>query len=95
MNRELGANIDLSRFAHRALWNAAEQRIEMHLVSDRDQVLSLGGRTFAFAKGETIHTENAHKYSVEAFTTLAREAGWNVARAWESEAPEYALLLLR
>jgi dimethylhistidine N-methyltransferase len=95
MNRELGANIDLSRFAHRALWNAAEQRIEMHLLSDRDQVLSLGGRSFAFAKGDTIHTENAHKYSVEGFTALAREAGWNVARAWESEAPEYALLLLR
>jgi dimethylhistidine N-methyltransferase len=94
INRELGADFDLDAFAHRAVWNAEESRMEMHLVSLRDQQVRVGGRVYGFAAGETIHTENSYKFTVEGFTALAREAGWTLTRDWVSDQPAFALALL-
>ena len=81
-NRELGADFDLDGFRHEARFNGAESRIEMHLVSERAQTVRLLGRSFAFRPGESIHTENSHKYTVEAFQALSRDAGWAPRRVW-------------
>ncbi|MGD0635773.1 MAG: L-histidine N(alpha)-methyltransferase [Beijerinckiaceae bacterium] len=75
-NRELGADFNLAAFEHEAIFNTRMSRIEMHLVSTRRQSVSLLGRRFDFRPGETIHTENSHKYSVREFQDLARGAGW-------------------
>ena len=84
-NRELGADFDLDGFKHEAIFNAAKSRIEMHLVSTRPQTVSLLGRQFDFRPGESIHTENSHKYSVADFGALARSAGWTPRRVWTDE----------
>jgi dimethylhistidine N-methyltransferase len=95
INRELGGDFDLDRFAHRAVWNAAASRIEMHLESLADQTVTVLGRAFRFAAGETIHTENSCKFTVEGFAALAESAGWRLHRAWRAEAPAFAVVLLR
>ena len=95
INRRLDSDIDLTAFAHRAIWNAEKSRIEMHLVSACDQTLSIAGENFDLKESETIHTENAHKYTVEGFTALAHEAGWATEKTWQSEAPAFAVFLLR
>src|SRR5262249_50858480 len=82
INRELGADFDPEGFAHLAIYNEALGRIEMHLRSLRAQVVSIAGRRIAFAKGETIHTENSHKYTVEEFYVLAANAGWRPEEVW-------------
>jgi dimethylhistidine N-methyltransferase len=82
-NRELGADFDPALFAHRAFYDAARGRIEMHLVSRKAQRVSLLGRSFPFAAGESIHTENSYKYTVEGFTALAQEAGWQSAAVFQ------------
>ncbi|MGP3698806.1 L-histidine N(alpha)-methyltransferase [Rhodobacter sp. NSM] len=79
MNREIGADFDTDRFAHRAIWNAGKARIEMHLESLADQSVRIGPRDIRFAKGETIHTENSHKFSEESFSTQAEQSGWTLA----------------
>jgi len=81
-NRELGADFDLEQFAHSAFYNAPMRRIEMHLVSLKDQRVHLGGREFAFAEGESLHTENSHKFTVESLRALAIEAGFTPGRVW-------------
>ncbi len=81
-NRELGADFDLDGFVHEAIFNAEKSRIEMHLVSRQAQTVSLLGKRFAFRPGETIHTENSHKYTVAAFQALAGQAGWAARREW-------------
>lgn len=82
INRELSGNFDLDAFEHEARWMPRERRIEMHLVSRRDQVASVAGRRFAFRRGESICTEYSHKYTLESFARLAAEAGWRVERVW-------------
>ena len=82
INRELGANFDLAAFAHRAFYNCAQSRIEMHLVSTRRQEVRVRGTTVAFGAGETIHTENSYKYTIASFEALARCAGWLPLKAW-------------
>ncbi len=82
INRELGADFDLDGFAHHAIYDEAKQRIEMHLVSNRRQRVRVGGATISFVPGETIHTESSHKYSVDGFRALARDAGWNSVGHW-------------
>jgi dimethylhistidine N-methyltransferase len=81
-NRELDANFDLDAFAHYAFYNPGQQRIEMHLMSLASQCVSLCGRRIFFAEGETIHTENSYKYTVEGFTALAEEAGFVSRKVW-------------
>jgi dimethylhistidine N-methyltransferase len=94
INRELGGTFDPEAFAHKAVWNAEESRIEMHLESTRDQIVMVGDYGFRFAAGETIHTENSHKYRPEAFEAIARRAGWSVAQRWVSEEPTFAVYAL-
>ncbi len=94
INRELGADFDLGAFAHRAIWNTGESRIEMHLESLRDQRVRVAGSVFAFAKGETIHTENSAKFTVERFAALAQTAGWTLETSWLSEEPAFAVVSL-
>jgi dimethylhistidine N-methyltransferase len=94
LNREAGANFALSQFRHQAVWNDAESRIEMHLVSQVTQTVQLGGSSVSFEAGETIHTENSYKHSIEAMRVLAREAGWVPAQVWTDKAQMFALYAL-
>ena len=82
INRELGADFDRAAFRHRAFYDAALGRIEMHLVSLKEQRVAISGRTFRFRAGETIHTENSYKYSVIEFQDLARGAGCVPVHCW-------------
>jgi dimethylhistidine N-methyltransferase len=82
INRELGADFDLAAFRHRAFWNEVDGRVEMHLESLAHQVVSVAGRAFRFARGETIHTENSYKYTLERFARLADGAGLAVRQVW-------------
>jgi uncharacterized SAM-dependent methyltransferase len=95
MNRELGGDFDLASFRHRAFYNAASNRIEMHLESLRDQTIRVAGRNFSFAKGETIHTENSYKYTVESFRALARDADWRPVATWTDESDYFAVHMLK
>jgi dimethylhistidine N-methyltransferase len=95
MNRELGGTFDLEAFAHKAVWNAAESRIEMHLESLVDQDVQVAGGAFSFRKGETLHTENSYKFTIEGFARLAEAAGWKLEREWRSTTPAFAVVLLR
>jgi L-histidine N-alpha-methyltransferase len=94
INRELGADIDIEHFAHRAYYNAAQGRIEMHLVSRRDQVVRVGGMPFFFAAGESIHTENSYKYSLPALNDLAETGGIAVERVWTDERHYFSVAYL-
>lgn len=82
LNRDLGANFDVDAFAHRAHWNAERSRIEMHLVSLRDQVVDVDGEAIAFAPGETIWTESSYKYDEAMLVRLVGGAGFRVTRLW-------------
>ncbi len=82
INRELGANFDLAAFEHHALYNAERHRIEMHLASTKRQKVRIGDTTIDFRAGETIHTENSYKYSIESFQALANGAGWSPLKVW-------------
>lgn len=95
INRELGADFDCAAFDHRAFWNAADGRVEMHLVSRRAQVVNLAGRRIPFARGESIHTENSHKYDLAGFAALARSAGFDVEQTWTDPARLFSVQLLR
>lgn len=95
INRELEGDFDLEAFEHRAIWNAAESRIEMHLVSRKDQVAHAAGRVFRFAAGETIHTENSYKFTIERMAALAAASGWKLEQRWLSEDPAFGMVLLR
>jgi dimethylhistidine N-methyltransferase len=82
INRELGADFDLGAFEHHALYNTQHNRIEMHLASTRRQKVRLNGTTVDFRAGETIHTENSYKYTIESFQALARGSGWSPLKVW-------------
>ena len=94
-NAELGADFDLDAFAHHAFYNEAAGRIEMHLRSERAQTVRVGGRQFAFAAGETIHTENSYKYAADEFRLLATQAGFLSQQCWTDEASLFGVHLFR
>ena len=94
INRELGADFDLDQFAHRALYDAANGRIEMHLISRRDQVVHLDGVSFFFVAGESIHTENSYKYSLPVLTDLAEAGGFTAERVWTDERQYFSVAYL-
>ena len=94
INRELDGDFALDQFAHEARWNDAEGRIEMHLVSRRDQEVRIGTARFAFRAGETIHTENSHKYTLDQFRALAVEAGYKPRAAWTDSAGLFSVHML-
>ncbi len=95
INRELGGNIPLDAFEHRALWNDDLGRIEMHLAATRDVRFHAAGETFGLREGETIHTENSHKYTIEEARLLARAAGWRPVRYWTDARGLFSLHLWR
>jgi dimethylhistidine N-methyltransferase len=82
INRELGADFRLRRFRHYAFYNPARGRIEMHLVSLARQTVNVGDHRFAFEAGESIHSENSYKYTIEEFRALAKSAGFGGEKAW-------------
>jgi len=90
-NRELGADFDLARFAHYAFYEPRQQRIEMHLLSRGAQTVTLGGEAFAFADGESLHTENSYKYTLDGFRALARDAGFQPEAVWCDDAQRFAV----
>jgi dimethylhistidine N-methyltransferase len=92
---ELGADFDRRGFAHCAFFNPSASRIEMHLVSRRAQEMYVRGRRFRFAAGETIHTENSYKYSIDQFQSLARLSGFQPVQVWTDEAALFSVHLLR
>ena len=91
INTELGGDFELDRFAHEARWNPVLNRIEMHLVSLAAQTVTLNGLSFGFAPGETIHTENSHKFTVRGFQDLARKAGFSPVKAWVHEQTPFSI----
>jgi uncharacterized SAM-dependent methyltransferase len=82
MARELDARIDPAGFRHHAEYNESQSRVESHLVSARDQVVTVAGRRFAFKRDERLHTENSYKYSIDGFQALGRRAGFEPVAAW-------------
>jgi dimethylhistidine N-methyltransferase len=96
INSELNANFDLSAFRHRAIYNQDLGRIEMYLVSKRDQSVTIEqiGLTVAFAAGETIHTENSYKYSLAEIHAVAAAAGLQDQCFWQDAAGRFSLHLL-
>ena len=91
INRELGGDFSLDRFAHQARWNEAESAVEMHLVSLGEQVVTVDGRAFAFLAGETIHTESSRKYDVSSFMKVVRSGSWRVSAIWSDPGRRFAL----
>jgi dimethylhistidine N-methyltransferase len=81
-NRELGTDFDPGRFWHSAFFNAAHQRIEMHLVSRERQQVQLAGERYTLEEGQALHTENSHKFSIDSLRRLARQAGFDPGPAW-------------
>ena len=91
INRELEGDFALEAFAHEARWNERESAIEMHLVSLKPQTVSVAGSSFAFAQGETIHTETCRKFDVAGFAQAAQRSGWRVDKLWSDAAQLFAV----
>ena len=94
LNCELGADFDVSAFAHEARWNEELARIEMHLVATCAQTVTIDGTVFEFTKGESIHTENSHKYTKESITRIVGEAGWTLSVFVTDERDDFAVCIL-
>jgi dimethylhistidine N-methyltransferase len=94
INRELGGDFDTDQFEHRAVYDEDRDRVEMHLVSQSRQEVSVGGESFAFTKGETICTEYSHKYTIDGFARIASGVGLTLRRYWTDERRYFAVLHL-
>ena len=81
LNRELNSNFKVDDFEHLAFYNDEIGRVEMHLESKKAQSVFVGNKEFFFSKGETIHTENSHKYSISEFRELASDS-FNCLKVW-------------
>jgi len=95
INRELGGDIPVDAFEHRAVWNDALGRIEMHLVATRDVEFAAAGHRFRMRGGESIHTENSYKYTLEEARLLARCGGWEPLAAWSDAKALFSLHVWR
>jgi len=93
INRELGAEIPLDAFRHQARWNDMLGRIEMHLVAERDVEFTIEGKAFSFRKGQSIHTENSHKYGPRGARLLLLSGGWTPLAEWTDPDEDFALIL--
>jgi uncharacterized SAM-dependent methyltransferase len=90
VNRMVGSDLRLADWSHRALFNMAESRIEMHLEALRDVLVQWPGGSRAFSQGERIHTENSYKWTVEGFSQLLCEAGFAQPQVWtDAQTPEH------
>jgi dimethylhistidine N-methyltransferase len=85
INRELNGDFDIDAFTFQAQYDDAKGRVESHLYSSREQTVRLNGESFDFDEGESIHTENSHKYSIPEFRELARGAGFEHKQVWTDE----------
>ncbi|GAI15634.1 unnamed protein product, partial [marine sediment metagenome] len=94
LNRELGFNFQLESFQHYAFYNPGKGRVEMHLISLRDQIVNIGGVAIPFVRGESIHTENSYKFSLDQFRQLAVVAGFGVEHVWTDEQQWFSLQYL-
>lgn len=95
INLELDADIPVGAFRHRVMWNDLKSRIEMHLEAVRPVSFTIADRTFAFAAGATIHTENSHKYGLRDSRMLLEAAGWEPCREWTDDDARFGLILAR
>ena len=95
INREADGDFDVDAFSHRAFFNTVRERIEMHLVSLKQQRVTVGEHVFEFAPGETIHTENSYKYSFDGFRDLARQAGWLEQALWTDGGGNFSVRFLK
>lgn len=95
VNRLLNADFDLSQFSHYAYYNEKLHRIEMHLISRKQQHVQCNGHTIQFEKGERIHTENSYKYTVESFSAMAETAGFTIETTWLDENRWFSVHYLR
>jgi len=93
INRELDGDVPLDAFRHQARWNDILSRIEMHLVATRDVEFSVAGQPFRFAAGETIHTENSHKYGARGGRLMLLAGGWTPIAEWTDPAGDFAVIL--
>jgi len=82
INRELEGNFDIDQFYHHAPYNPVLGRIELHLISKKSQVVTVAGQEFNFREGESIHSENSHKYSIEDLRELSEAAGFKLKQTW-------------
>ncbi len=85
INRELGCDFHLDAFEHYAFYNPRESRVEMHLISRKNQVVHIDGETISFTKGESIWTESSYKYNLDEFERMAAVAGFRVEHVWMDE----------
>jgi L-histidine Nalpha-methyltransferase len=93
INRELDGDVPIDAFRHEARWNDILSRIEMHLVATRDVDFAISGRRFRFARGESIHTENSHKYPERGGRVLLLAGGWTPIAEWTDAAEDFAEIL--
>ena len=93
INRELDADIPVDAFRHQARWNDMLGRIEMHLIAMRDVEFSIEGRRFTFRRGQSIHTENSHKYGPRGARLLLLAGGWTPVAEWNAPNEDFALIL--
>jgi uncharacterized SAM-dependent methyltransferase len=93
INGELEGDVPVDAFRHRAVWNDLWSRIEMHLEATRDVGFSIAGHHFTMRSGETIHTENSHKYSPRSARLLLAAGGWTPIREWSDECDMFSLIL--
>lgn len=93
INRELGGNIPQQDFRHTARWNNEESRVEMHIEAERDVVFTIAETDFSMRQGQTIHTENSHKYSQRAARTLLSAGGWTPVNEYVDEQDWFTLIL--
>lgn len=97
INRELEANFDLERFRHRAIWNSARARVEMHLESTIAQRVSIPALELevCFARGETIHTENSYKFTGQRAKETLERADFEVEQSWSDPQSWFGVYLAR
>jgi L-histidine Nalpha-methyltransferase len=93
INRELAADVPVDAFRHRAIWNDDYSRIEMHLEAARDMAFTIEGERFEMRAGETIHTENSHKYGPRDARLLLRAGAWTPIAEWTDADDQFALIL--
>lgn len=93
INRKLGADFTIDKFKHKAFYNEQAGRVEMHLVSAEQQTVTIDDTVFQFEEGESIHTENSYKYSIDEFEELVSE-WYNVKKVWTDEKDYFSLQYL-
>lgn len=95
INRDFGANFQVENFRHQAYWNPTHNRIEMNLISEKDQEVTIGENSFSFAAGEHILTEYSHKFTLDKVDEIAQKAGWQRVQTWTDPQKWFGLHLLK